>query len=668
MSRGHQGTQARTPITAGCPGAATLEVLLAQPRAQVAHRTRSGLLLEVEMRRDGRPEPVPFVLGYTPRPAGGWTLAHAYAGASTVTVQDDGGYLFLSDMRPGGQWAGRSLWRHRPNACRDPEPLLRTPRGIVSYAAARSTVVAAAWMDATAHSLAEDRDLAATRAPGGRTATVVRGDLWPRSAYQADGSVLRLLQLGPGGAHPVLVPVGLDPGVRLTGELALTPDGGRCAAGVVRFLRGGHRRYGLLMFSLADSADVRPVWADADLTEAVAAPDGAWFACTAERLARPGRAPRHDVVLVASDGSRTRPAVAAHPDWLRPRAWAGPDTLLAVGEQNGRRQLWRVTSDARAERIDVAGSVVAVTATIDEALVVRSGIDLPPEVVSVPLAVAQRSQAHPVIAPAATATPRGRIRRLAYHAPDGSAWHSVLCQAHAEPDAPRPVLVWCHGGPMLSWTDWSWRWNPWPFVALGYAVLMPDPPLSVGYGQEAVERGWGRWTSEVAAVAAAQVRAALADPGLDEDQVAVMGGSFGGYLALALGTLLPVRLIASHCGWADFAAVARASDLHWHWLREYGPVEDSAAYRRESLRLDRIGPDVTVLLSHGCDDTHVPVGETRAVYRSLEARGVDVRLMLFPDERHSVRRLANITAWYQWVLKACGEVLDRPATYGSAGR
>ncbi|MFE5078638.1 alpha/beta hydrolase family protein [Streptomyces halstedii] len=153
-------------------------------------------------------------------------------------------------------------------------------------------------------------------------------------------------------------------------------------------------------------------------------------------------------------------------------------------------------------------------------------------------------------------------------------------------------------GPLLSWIDWSWRWNPWLFVAEGHAVLMPDPPLSMGYGQETVERGWGRWSSEVASVAAEQVRAALRRPGLDARRVAAMGGSFGGYLALA--TRLPeIRLVASHAGWSDFAAVARASDLHWHWLREYGPVKESEAYRRESLALDGIDPGVTVLLSHG---------------------------------------------------------------------
>ncbi|WP_208903964.1 S9 family peptidase [Streptomyces incarnatus] len=665
----------------GGPGAAAVEVLLAQPRVQVAHRLGSGLLIEAELRRAGRRDLVPFVLGHARGPGGDLVLEHAHAAASSVTVTGGGGYLFLSDRRAGDEAApgcgGRSLWLHRPQAPREPRLVLGAPRGVVSYAAAGAAAVAAVWVRAGAASLAEDRELRAADAPDGDTVTLVRGDLWPQSQYHTPGEVLRVLRVGlsggacgPGAAELLALPLGED--VRLTGELALTPDGLRCAAGVARFLRGGHRRHGLLVFALSDPAGARAVWAqDDDLSEPVAAPDGAWFACTAERIARPGLGPRQEAVLVAADGSAVVRVAPRHADWLRPQAWSAADTLLCTGQEAGRRHLWRVrTGDGAAERVEAGGSVQAVTVSGGELLVVRSRIDLPPEVVSLPADAAgagsgagtRPSVPALVAAPAAAATPAGRMERRDYRAPDGSTWHSWLCLPDSDPGHELPVLVWCHGGPLLSWTDWSWRWNPWPFVAEGYAVLMPDPPLSLGYGQQAVERGWGRWTSEVAAVAAAQVADALAHPLLDAGRVAVMGGSFGGYLSLALATLLPsVRLAVSHAGWADFAAVARVCDLHWHWLREYGAVDEAAAYRRESLPLEAIGSATRVLLSHGCLDTHVPAGESRAIYRSLDGRGVDVELMLLPDEGHSIRKPANAAAWFRWVLEACHAVLGSPS-------
>jgi len=638
------------------PGAELLGRLLSQPRVNAAHRLGADLVLEAELIRDRRPLPVPFVLGYTPTADGGWALGHAHAGASSVSIVDDGGYLFLSDQHGPEQQAcrhaGRTLRYHRPG--REPGLVFSTPRDVVSYAAGNQAVVAAVWLRPDARSLAEDTELRIAALADPRTSHLVRGDLWLQSAYHADGDVLGIVHISRApGAVDELLPLRLAKDVLLTGELALTPDGRTCAAGLVRFLPGGHRHYGQLLFRVAEPEAAIAVWTDDDLVDLVAGPDGTWFAGTAERVARPGLGPRREAVLVATDGSDVVRAAPGHRDWLEPRVWEDRDTLLCVGASDGRRHLWRV-ADGRVSRVDIPGSVQAVTVSGDELLVVRSGIDTPPEVLSL-----ARSGSHqPLIAPAAHARPAGRMERLTHRAPDGSAWRSWLCLPAEEPDAPLPVLVWCHGGPLLSWTDWSWRWNPWPFVADGYAVLMPDPPLSIGYGQEAIERGWGHWTSDVAAIAAAQVRAALEHPALDPHRVAAMGGSFGGYLALALATLVPeIRLVVSHCGWADFTAVARACDLHWHWLREYGPVDTEPGYRLESLHLDAIGNGVKVLLSHGYQDTHVPVGEARAMYRTLETRGIDVELMLLDDERHSIQKPANVTAWFQWVSDACRTTL-----------
>jgi dipeptidyl aminopeptidase/acylaminoacyl peptidase len=489
----------------------------------------------------------------------------------------------------------------------------------------------------------------------------VDGDLWARSGHRFGAEVLKLVSVSldtdADAAGPELLNTSLDRDTVLSGQLALTPDGGRCAAGLVRFLPGGHRRHGLLLFSPGAPGDARQVWADDDLSDMIASPDGAWFACTAERIAVPAMAPRQEAALVSSDGLVVRKVGRDHRDWLQPRAWQDPETLLCTGEEDGRRHLWRVAVDEGVvTRIDADGSVLSVTARAGEALVVRSSIASPPSVVALALATPDVAGTE-IFSPAAAATPQGRLERLSYKASDGVEWSSWLCLPE-DVDQELPVLVWCHGGPMLSWTDWSWRWNPWPFVADGYAVLMPDPPLSLGYGQDAIERGWGKWTSEVAAVAAEQVADALLDPRLDADRVAVMGASFGGFLSLALGTLLrEPRLIVSHCGWADFPAVARACDLHWHWLREYGPVEASPSYRSESLSLEAIPLRTKVLLSHGCEDPHVPVGESRAMYRTLGTRGVDVELMLVPDEKHSILRPANAAAWHRWVARACREAL-----------
>ncbi|MFZ2749357.1 MAG: hypothetical protein WAZ15_03540, partial [Propioniciclava sp.] len=66
---------------------------------------------------------------------------------------------------------------------------------------------------------------------------------------------------------------------------------------------------------------------------------------------------------------------------------------------------------------------------------------------------------------------------------DGVRIRGWLALPHgASAEQPAPLLLWIHGGPLGSWNAWSWRWTPWAMVAQGYAVLLPDPALSTGYG------------------------------------------------------------------------------------------------------------------------------------------------------------------------------------------
>lgn len=88
----------------------------------------------------------------------------------------------------------------------------------------------------------------------------------------------------------------------------------------------------------------------------------------------------------------------------------------------------------------------------------------------------------------------GTLSEVNAAAADGVAVRSWLVVPHgADETNPAPLLLWVHGGPLASWNAWHWRWNPWLMVAQGYAVLLPDPALSTGYGQDFIQRGWGAW-------------------------------------------------------------------------------------------------------------------------------------------------------------------------------
>ena len=88
----------------------------------------------------------------------------------------------------------------------------------------------------------------------------------------------------------------------------------------------------------------------------------------------------------------------------------------------------------------------------------------------------------------------GSLTEITANATDGTAVRSwLVLPEDSDGSVPAPLLLWIHGGPLASWNAWHWRWNPWVLAARGYAVLLPDPALSTGYGQDFIQRGWGAW-------------------------------------------------------------------------------------------------------------------------------------------------------------------------------
>lgn len=111
-----------------------------------------------------------------------------------------------------------------------------------------------------------------------------------------------------------------------------------------------------------------------------------------------------------------------------------------------------------------------------------------------------------------------------------SLWLQPAAGGDARVVASLPGGVRVVGGPLASWNAWSWRWNPWLAVAQGYAVLLPDPALSTGYGLDFIRRGWGAWGGTPYSDLLSLTDAAEAHVDVDGERTAAMGGSFGGYM------------------------------------------------------------------------------------------------------------------------------------------
>jgi dipeptidyl aminopeptidase/acylaminoacyl peptidase len=296
-------------------------------------------------------------------------------------------------------------------------------------------------------------------------------------------------------------------------------------------------------------------------------------------------------------------------------------------------------------------------------LAMRSGLCEPPAVVALDPAGGQPARVvHAIELPEPLP---GQVREVRSQAADGTPLRAWLMLPPGP--GPAPLVVTIHGGPLSSWNSWSWRWQPHLLAARGYAVLLPDPALSTGYGQHMIARGWDRWGGPPYDDVMALTDAALELPELDATRTAVAGGSYGGYLTnWVVGHTDRFRCAVTHAALWSMEQFAGTTDDAMYWRREWGdPRADAQSYREWSpdSYLDAVVTPTLVI--HGEQDYRVPIGEGVRMWTDLVDRGVESRLLLFPDENHWIMRPGNVAVWYDAVLGwldhyLLGEPLERP--------
>jgi len=422
---------------------------------------------------------------------------------------------------------------------------------------------------------------------------------------------------------------------------------------------------------------------DATLHGPVVSPDGTQVAFLRSTLTTPERAPREQLMVVPLAGGTPRQLAVDWDRWPTSAAWL-PDgsALLVTADENGRGPLFWVSLDGDVERVtsdDAVFSDVRI-APDGTAYALRASYAAPAEPVRIDLpgflasgapGTRKPLAARALPAPAANPALPGELREIETTTDDGVGIRGWLALPRgASADQPVPLLLWIHGGPLSSWNAWSWRWNPWLMVAQGYAVLLPDPALSTGYGQDFVQRGWGRWGDRPYTDLMAITDAAQALAEIDQSRTAAMGGSFGGYMA---------NWIAGRTD--RFAAIVTHASL-WA-LDQFGPTTDYAYYWQREMTTEMalansphrfVGEIRTpMLVIHGDRDYRVPIGEgLRLWYELLTASGRPAdddgstvhRFLYFPDENHWVLTPQHAKVWYQTVLAFLGEHLrGEPAEY-----
>jgi dipeptidyl aminopeptidase/acylaminoacyl peptidase len=234
------------------------------------------------------------------------------------------------------------------------------------------------------------------------------------------------------------------------------------------------------------------------------------------------------------------------------------------------------------------------------------------------------------------------------------------------PDHPLPMVLLVHGGP------WS-RDHYGPDVThlwlanRGYAVLSVNFRGSAGFGKQFMSAGDRQWGRKMQDDLIDSVNWAVANKVAAPHKVAIVGGSYGGYAALAGLTFTP-RVFA--CG-VDIVGPSNLQTL-LATLPPYWTAERAVAYKRigdpttidgrlmlqEQSPLTKVSAIVKpLLIGQGMNDPRVNQSESDQIVRAMVAKQIPVTYVQFPDEGHGFSRPDNSIAFNAVVEQFLGKCL-----------
>ncbi|MDQ1524769.1 MAG: hypothetical protein QOE47_2693 [Pyrinomonadaceae bacterium] len=221
-------------------------------------------------------------------------------------------------------------------------------------------------------------------------------------------------------------------------------------------------------------------------------------------------------------------------------------------------------------------------------------------------------------------------------------------------DRPVPVIVSVHGGPEGQERP---AFNPTYqyFLSRGYAVLAPNVRGSTGYGKTYTHLDDVKLREDSVRDLAAAVEWLKTSGGADARRIAVMGGSYGGYMTLAAITLYPELWAAAieMYGISNFETNLRNTSGYRRRQREreYGTLAGDLEFLRSVSPIYKVGRiKAPLLVFQGKNDPRVPYTESEQIVKALRDRNAPVEYTLFDDEGHGFVKLNNRLVVYPKIV------------------
>jgi dipeptidyl aminopeptidase/acylaminoacyl peptidase len=242
---------------------------------------------------------------------------------------------------------------------------------------------------------------------------------------------------------------------------------------------------------------------------------------------------------------------------------------------------------------------------------------------------------------------------FSYPARDGLVIHGYATFPVDGPRTGLPVVLNVHGGP---WARDGWGYRPeaqW-LANRGYLCLQVNYRGSTGYGKAFINAGDREWGAKMQDDLSDAVQFAIDTGWADPARVAIYGGSYGGYAALAGATFTPdlYRCAVDIVGPSSLKTLIESVPPYWEpmiaqYHRRIGnpETETELLWSRSPLsRADQI--KIPMLIAQGANDPRVKQAESEQIVAAMKAAGIEYEYMLFPDEGHGFAKPENRMIFY----------------------
>ncbi len=201
-----------------------------------------------------------------------------------------------------------------------------------------------------------------------------------------------------------------------------------------------------------------------------------------------------------------------------------------------------------------------------------------------------------------------------------------------------PMILQVHGGPHGRYSA-TFNASAQIWAARGYAVLQGNPRGSSGRTLAFSNANTNDWGGKDFVDLMKGVDHAVALGVADPEQLAVMGGSYGGFMTFWTVTQTQrFKAAIGHAGISDWYSFFGQTDIPN--LLEFGfgglPSQSKATYERWSPIEHAAKVTTPLLITHGEEDARVPIPQAEEYYRLLKKLGKTVEFLRYPREGHGI--------------------------------